>query len=611
MQDPIRQSKPVIFEYAILLNGEQRFTYVNESVTDLLGVTPAALLADPTLLYRTVYPEDHRLVQEAFADPANVAMGPTRSLSVRLHSGNDLMFAEFLYAGERRDDGTVVLRGVIQQSVARSGPSQPEGSNQYEKLLEKLPIGVVIHHQGIVMFANRHAHNIIGAMTIGQLAGLSAMNFVHPDFVPGIEERIKKVMDGDSVPMVEQKFIRLDGRIIDVETMAFPFFYKGKAATHVVFRDITEKKKTEEHARRSESLFSQLFQNLPMAVVMLDENGKVSEINRGFEQMFGYTKQDLRGKNLNDYIVPDDLRSEGIDLNNLIASNRVVSVESIRKHRSGKLIDVILCGVPVMFENEAIGIYGVYVDISDRKKVEEELKVRNTELDNFVYKVSHDLRAPLSSVLGLVNLSKLQGNTDNPLEYINIIGEKIQSLDHFISDVLSHSKNLKMDVDICKVDLERIIEQTFTDLGYLDGARKTKKTVRIDGIEFYSDPWRISEIFRNLVSNAIKYRKPASDESEIVIKINVDQLCADISFADNGIGIKDSSLKRIFEMFYRATDQGEGSGIGLYIVKNAVEKLGGQIKVASSPGEGTRFHILLPNRINNFMRSTTISEERR
>lgn len=611
MQDPIRQSKPVIFEYAILLNGEQRFTYVNESVIDLLGVTAAALLADPTLLYRAVYPEDHRLVQEALADPANAATGTTRSLAVRLRSGKDLMFAEFLYAGERRGDGTVVIRGVMQPSAAGASLSQPEGSNQYEKLLEKLPIGVVIHHQGIVMFANRHAHNIIGAVAVGQLVGLSAMNFVHPDFVPGIEERIKKVMDGDSVPMVEQKFIRLDGRTIDVETMAFPFFYKGKAATHVIFRDITEKKKTEEHARRSESLFSQLFQNLPMAVVMLDENGKVSEINRGFEQMFGYTKQDLRGKNLNDYIVPDDLRSEGIDLNNLIASNRVVSVESIRKHRSGKLIDVILCGVPVMFENEAIGIFGVYVDISDRKKVEEELKVRNTELDNFVYKVSHDLRAPLSSVLGLVNLSKLQGNTDNPLEYINIIGEKIQALDHFISDVLSHSKNLKMDVDICKVDLKKVIEQTFTDLGYLDGARKTRKIVRIDGIDFYSDPWRISEIFRNLVSNAIKYRKPGSDESEIVIKINVDQLCADISFADNGIGIKDSSLKRIFEMFYRATDQGEGSGIGLYIVKNAVEKLGGQIRVASSPGEGTRFHILLPNRINNFMRSTTISEERR
>ena len=80
-------------------------------------------------------------------------------------------------------------------------------------------------------------------------------------------------------------------------------------------------------------------------------------------------------------------------------------------------------------------------------------------------------------------------------------------------------------------------------------------------------PAVVSEIFRNLISNATKYRRPDSDDSEIIIKINVDHLCADILFADNGIGIRDSSLKRIFEMFYPATNQGDGSGIGLYIVK--------------------------------------------
>lgn len=136
------------------------------------------------------------------------------------------------------------------------------------------------------------------------------------------------------------------------------------------------------------------------------------------------------------------------------------------------------------------------------------------------------------------------------------------------------------------------------DLGYLRGARQTKQVVKIEGIEFYSDHWRVSEIFRNLISNAIKYRRPDAEDSEIVIKISVDHLCAEITFADNGIGIREGSLKRIFEMFYRATDQGDGSGIGLYIVKNAVEKLGGQIKIASQLGQGTRFHILLPNRIS-------------
>jgi signal transduction histidine kinase len=93
--------------------------------------------------------------------------------------------------------------------------------------------------------------------------------------------------------------------------------------------------------------------------------------------------------------------------------------------------------------------------------------------------------------------------------------------------------------------------------------------------------------------------------SEVNIKITIDHLRAEIVFADNGIGINESNLARIFEMFYRATEQSDGSGIGLYIVKNAVEKLGGQIYVASRIGQGTRFNIILPNRVNSVLQNTS------
>jgi signal transduction histidine kinase len=235
-------------------------------------------------------------------------------------------------------------------------------------------------------------------------------------------------------------------------------------------------------------------------------------------------------------------------------------------------------------------------------KVEDELKIRNAELDNFVYKVSHDLRAPLSSILGLVNLAKVPGNPDDLSEYIDLIGTKVEHLDHFISDVLSHSKNLKMEVSLAKVDLAHVIDRTFSDLNYLKGAKEMIRHIKVDGVDFYSDPWRISEIFRNLISNAIKYRQVnGSRIPEVWVKVHVDNLRADISFADNGIGISNDNLNRVFEMFFRATEQSDGSGIGLYIVKNAVEKLGGQISLSSKQGEGTRFNIVLPNRIASSM----------
>jgi PAS domain S-box-containing protein len=360
--------------------------------------------------------------------------------------------------------------------------------------------------------------------------------------------------------------------------------------------DITERKQQEEERlKKNEALFTKLFNSVPLAVVMLDVNGKVLLVNRGFNEMFGYELIELRGKNLNDFIVPEKLQSEGIDLNNLIASNNLISVETTRKHKTGRLVNVILYGVPVTLDDQAIGIYGVYVDISERKKIEEELKTRNAELDNFVYKVSHDLRAPLSSILGLVNLSKLHGNTDDPKEYIKVIEKKVLDLDRFISDVLSHSKNLKMEVNITKVDFKSTITKTFADLNYLPGADQVELTTQISETDFYSDPWRIAEIFRNLISNAIKYRQQQAAKSMINISVEINPKEAIVLFADNGIGIHQADLNRIFDMFFRATEQSDGSGIGLYIVKNAVDKMGGHIQVSSKVGFGTTFTIHLPN----------------
>jgi len=602
MQDLFKHLPAVIYEYVIHPDGSKGFQYVSDSAEAILGIKAADILRDYKTLDAIIHEDDLIYMKDSARESRS--RGGEWHWQGRVYVDGKIKWVEFRSNHEIQSNGNVIRRGIIQDITERKETAK-ESELRYQSLVEKLPIGIVIHHQGKLVFANAQAYSIFGVKTSKNLIGSSVLNFVHPDYRARIAERMKEAAAGVPVPMMEQKYLTTDGKVVDVEAMAFPFTFQGEKCVQVIFRDISEKKITEARIKKNETLLTQLFQNVPLAVVMLDETGKVNQVNRGFEQMFGYDRTELRGQNLNDFIVPEELRNEGIDLNNLITSNQTVSIETIRKHRSGKLVNVILCGVPVMLETQTIGIYGVYVDITDRKRVEEELKIRNTELDNFVYKVSHDLRAPLSSILGLVNLSRLPGNTDNPLDYIEIIGEKVQALDHFIGDVLSHSKNLKMEVNISKVDLQTIIEQTFTELSYLDGAQDVKRCVKIEGIEFFSDYWRISEIFRNLISNAIKYRQLYLDAPEITIKIHVDHLRADITFSDNGIGISEESLARIFEMFYRATEQSDGSGIGLYIVKNAVEKLGGQINVASKIGQGTRFNILLPNRINSIINRNT------
>jgi PAS domain S-box-containing protein len=596
MNDIIRQLPAVIYEYTIHPDGAKRFTFISDACESILGVTSEAVLQEPSIMDSLIHEEDF----STLAERSQESYKQERELNWRgrMIIRGEERWMEVRSNHEVDENGITVRRGIIQDITERKG-SGKESEIRYQGLVERLPMGIAIHNHGKLVFANAHAHLILGAQKSNEIIGTHVMNYIHPDYRENLLERMREVAAGVPAPMIEQKFVRVDGRVIDVEAMAFPFIFKGAPSVQVIFRDITERKATEARVKKNETLFSQLFQNIPMAVVMLDEGGKVQQINKGFEAMFGYDVSELKGKNLNDTIVPDELRNEGVDLNNLITSNQVVRLETIRRHKNGNVLSVILYGMPVVLGKQTIGIYGVYVDITERKKVEEELKVRNTELDNFVYKVSHDLRAPLSSILGLVNLAKLPGNTDNPMDYIDIIGDKVEHLDHFIGDVLSHSKNLKMEVSISNVNFAQIIDRTFSELSYLEGAKEIIRNIKIEGTDFYNDPWRISEILRNLISNSIKYRRFDSKTSEISIRILTDNLRTEISFADNGIGIDEVSLNKIFEMFYRATEQSDGSGIGLYIVKNAVDKLGGQITVFSKLGEGTRFTLILPNRIQS------------
>lgn len=483
-------------------------------------------------------------------------------------------------------------------------------------LIENLPVAIyeaTVQPNGStrIDFISDSCSRILGISRERMISDQESFNRIfHPDDLPELMKKVA-VAHSDGTELNAQARIIVDGAVRWIEvTSSHQVAEGGNFKRRGIIQDITFRKTRQEEellryrslearSKKNETLLEQLFQTIPMAVVLLTANGKVSQVNKGFEEMFGYSLDELRDKSINDFIVPEELAHEGIDLHNVVASNHVILRETVRLHRSGRALNVLLYGMPVKFDSQTIGIYGVYIDITTRKRTEEELKIRNAELDNFVYKVSHDLRAPLSSILGLVNLAKLPGNTDNPMEYIDLIGSKVEHLDNFIGDVLSHSKNLKMEVSVALVDFGKIIDQTFQDLNYLEGAKGISRIERIEGIDFYSDPWRIAEIIRNLVSNAIKYRKLDDATSEIGIRVNVDHMRAEINFTDNGIGIDEANLAKIFEMFYRATEQSDGSGIGLYIVRNAVDKLGGQINVASRLGQGTRFTIILPNRINS------------
>jgi PAS domain S-box-containing protein len=590
MQNFLNDLPGVVYEYKIQKDGSRGFTFVSSTSLDILGLSPQALLEDPSRLRQIVFHED--LPEFELTLQASHETRSAWNWEGRIWYKGALRWIET--RSNAYEDGAHTLRRGIIIDISERKQQEAEKEFQYQTLVESLPLAVGIHVGGRIVMANAQAYALLGAKP-SELIGRSVMDFVHPDHKAMVLERMQRLQDGENVPLEEEKFVTLAGDTIDVETIARPFTYKGMPAVQLIVRDVTEQNKVKQEIRKNETFFTQLFNNLPMAVVRLNSTGQVELINPGFTEMFGYTLAELSGKNLNDFIVPEEFQSEGMDINNFISTNKVIRAEAVRKNKSGRRVNVILYGMPVRLEDRVIGIYGVYVDITERKRMEEELQVRNSELDHFVYKVSHDLRAPLSSILGLVNLAKFPDNSDSPYHYLNLIGEKANGLDHFISDVLSHSKNLKMNVAVEEVNLKDILLNVISDLSYLNGAQDVEFDIRSDNGPFYSDPWRISEIFRNLVSNAIKYRQQANTKPVVKVDIKITDTAATVVFADNGIGIEKESMGKIFEMFYRATDKSDGSGIGLYIVKNAVEKLNGTVAVDSIAGKGTTFKLELPN----------------
>jgi two-component system sensor histidine kinase/response regulator len=225
-----------------------------------------------------------------------------------------------------------------------------------------------------------------------------------------------------------------------------------------------------------------------------------------------------------------------------------------------------------------------------------QLEKAYNELDKFVYSASHDMRAPLMSILGIIRLAKLENNP-NPAQYCNLIEQSVLKLDDFIRKIIDYYKNNRFQDTIEDIKWETLIHYCIEANRYLHSSQRLKFQTDINQNGPYrSDKMKWMIILNNLISNAIKYQRPNADPAIVSITVHSTPSEVTIRVEDNGEGIKQSDLDNIFKMFYRSSHVSSGSGIGLYIVKEAVNKLNGSISVMSELGTGTIFQITVPNR---------------
>jgi signal transduction histidine kinase len=219
----------------------------------------------------------------------------------------------------------------------------------------------------------------------------------------------------------------------------------------------------------------------------------------------------------------------------------------------------------------------------------------NNELDRFVYSASHDLKAPLNSIAGIVELSKTSNNLDEVKGYLDLISKSISNLSTFIHDSIDFSRNTNTELKFENLNLLIFIKEIVDSLRFSGGFEKVKITLAIPpDRSITTDASRLKIILTNVISNALKYHNPQAALPWVNIACAIDSSNVTIEIEDNGLGIAKEDIPKIFDMFYRAPSNVKGSGLGLYIVKEAVEKLNGKVSLSSILGKGSSFKIVLP-----------------
>ncbi|MEP0985981.1 HAMP domain-containing sensor histidine kinase [Ekhidna sp.] len=244
-------------------------------------------------------------------------------------------------------------------------------------------------------------------------------------------------------------------------------------------------------------------------------------------------------------------------------------------------------------------VMGLGMIISVLEIEQHNLKKANNELDTFLYRSSHDLRAPLTTISGIVSAIRLTEDANKKEEFLEAIQSRLEQADNVIRDIITLRKGQKMDLQITEVDILKEIITEYDSLTDPNAPHPKLLTQKVGKTIIHTDTARLHTVLTNIFSNSIKYHNYNQENPYVAVDLNKVEDGISIVIRDNGPGIDERHLPKIFDMFYRASKSSNGTGLGLYLVKDALSHLGGKIKVKSEKGIGTTFSIHLKDHGSN------------
>ncbi len=552
-----------------------------------------------------------------------------------------------------RHDGGIAYAVELPREVelpaesVRQPAAEPAGAGPSPGISPESLLGLVHQsHDMMARFDGQLRYSFVNDRLLAQTGTLAAADFigkttvdmapllgVSPDnFDNWMRDLQKVLLTGAEVHHYDS--LELPDHTIHFQTKMFPEYQDGTVSGVLVITRINNELKV---ARRRlgerRNLLKMVFDCMQEGVLVVNKQGRFLLSNQSGRTLTPMAPLPTSYREWNRQVeaygadgktpLPDADQPLGVALRGGMIQNQVVFF----RERTGKWEVYLNVNASALKrpDGEIVGAVLVYSNVSGQLKAREQLEAqnaelllqenkllsqreelrrtvaqleeRNFELDQLIYKTSHDIRSPLTSVLGLVNIIGLEADKSRWPVYLEMIEDRIKKLDRFLQSMIFYAKASRSSLVIRPVDFTQLLERTTATLSFIKKADQLQIDLRRTGEEvvFASDPFRLEILFNNIVSNAIKYQNPAADTHYLRVSVDVTPLEARITFSDNGIGIKPEYAGRVFEMFYRATENTDGSGLGLYIVKQIVDKMKGTIRLESQYGRGTTLRVTLPN----------------
>ncbi len=401
-----------------------------------------------------------------------------------------------------------------------------------------------------------------------------------------------------------------DGSIIEVEITSHPLVFDGRQAELVLVNDVTERRHAERRERQRTMYLNALVENSPLAILVLDDEHRIQIANPAFRLLFGYSAEELLGRNPDDLISPMDdvLREEVAALTRESLAGRPVHISTKRRRKDGKLVEVDFYGVPLTDAGRLIGVYAIYQDVSERNQLEIQLQQaqKMEAVGQLAGGVAHDFNNVLTAILGYSDLLAMQLGEGSPMlesvDEIRRAGERAASLTR---QLLAFSRRQVLEPRVLDPnELMRNVEKMLRRLIGEDVALATRLDPSIGRMR--ADPGQVEQVLLNLAVNArdamprggtltIETQNAELDESYAQEHVTVKPgSYVMIAATDTGTGMDAEVKAHIFEPFFTTKEKGKGTGLGLATVYGIVKQSGGYIWVYSEPGHGTAFKIYFP-----------------